>query len=170
MMIYYQLLLPQGRYFLTESPECHCIEQSCSVCRVSKTPKLSSKDTCLGVSCLLSCVLLAAAVSSHFSVYLEPSMSEGDQTQQTQRDLSSSPSDYGHDHYEPTPTSFCPDGVPLEFALLSLLAAFGAAFGILYVALTQAGGGRRKRSGETGEGSFLVFNTELADLLWTGRQ
>ena len=58
MMIYYQLLLPQGRYFLTESPECHCIEQSCSVCRVSKTPKLSSKDTCLGVSCLLSCVLI----------------------------------------------------------------------------------------------------------------
>ena len=100
-------------------------------------------------------------------------MSEGDQTQQTQRDLDASLDGYGHDHYEPTPTSFCPDGVPLEFALLSLLAAFGAAFGILYVALTQAGGGRRKRSGETGEsgeGSFLVFNTELADLLWTGRQ
>ena len=65
------------------------------------------------------------------------------------------------------PTSFCPDGVPLEFALLSLLAAFGAAFGILYVALTQAGGGRRKRRAE---GSFLLLNTELADLLWTGRQ
>ena len=102
-------------------------------------------------------------------------MSEGDQPglqlQPTQRDLDASPSGYGHDHYEPTPTSFCPDGVPLEFALLSLLAAFGAAFGILYVALTQAGGGRRKRSGEgEGEGAFLVFNTELADLLWTGRQ
>ena len=95
-------------------------------------------------------------------------MSE-DWRDQSQRDLDASPSDYGHDHYEPTPTSFCPDGVPLEFALLSLLAAFGAAFGILYVALTQAQG-RRKRSGETGEGSFLVFNTELADLLWTGRQ
>ena len=77
--------------------------------------------------------------------------------------------DYGHDHYEPTPTSFCPDGVPLEFALLSLLAAFGAAFGILYVALTQAQG-RRRRSGGTSQGSFLLFNTEFADLLWTGRQ
>ena len=99
-------------------------------------------------------------------------MSE-DWRDQSQRDLDASPSGYGHDHYEPTPTSFCPDGVPLEFALLSLLAAFGAAFGILYVALTQAGRRRRKRSGETGEtagGSFLVFNTELADLLWTGRQ
>ena len=95
-------------------------------------------------------------------------MSEGDQAlQPTQRDLDASPSGYGHDHYEPTPTSFCPDGVPLEFALLSLLAAFGAAFGILYVALTQAGGGRRRRREE---GSFLVFNTELADLLWSGRQ
>ena len=45
--------------------------------------------------------------------------------------------DASADHYEPTHTSFCPDGVPLDFALLSLLAAFGAAFGILYVALTQ---------------------------------
>ena len=67
-------------------------------------------------------------------------MSE-DWRDQSQRDLDASPSGYGHDHYEPTPTSFCPDGVPLEFALLSLLAVFGAAFGILYVALTQAGGG-----------------------------
>ena len=88
----------------------------------------------------------------------------------TQRDLQASPSGYGHDHYEPTPTSFCPDGVPLEFALLSLLAAFGAAFGILYVALTQAGRRRRRRSEEAEGGTFLVFNTELADLLWTGRQ
>ena len=31
-------------------------------------------------------------------------------------------------------------------------------------------GGGRRRSDQTGEGSFLVFNTELADLLWSGRQ
>ena len=78
--------------------------------------------------------------------------------------------DASADHYEPAHTSFCPDGVPLEFALLSLLAAFGAAFGILYVALTQAGGGRRKRSSDGGgAGHFLLFNTEFADLLWTGK-
>ena len=78
--------------------------------------------------------------------------------------------DASADHYEPTHTSFCPDGVPLDFALLSLLAAFGAAFGILYVALTQQGRRRRRRSKEYGEsGTFLVFNTELADLVWTGR-
>ena len=39
----------------------------------------------------------------------------------------------------------CPQGIPIEFALLSILAAFGAAFGILYVALTQQTMGRRRR-------------------------
>ena len=101
----------------------------------------------------------AAAVSLTFSVYLGSSMSDHhcdhcDHQSQQQRD-------YGHE-----PTSFCPDGVPLDFALLSLLAAFGAAFGILYVALTQAQG-RRRRS--AGTGTFLVLNTELADLVWSGR-
>lgn len=41
--------------------------------------------------------------------------------------------------------SYCPEGIPVEFALLSLLAAFGAAFGILYTALTLQTMGRRKR-------------------------
>ena len=39
----------------------------------------------------------------------------------------------------------CPEGVPVEFGLLTILAAFGAAFGILYRALTLKIG-RRKRS------------------------
>jgi len=39
----------------------------------------------------------------------------------------------------------CPEGIPVEFGLLSILAAFGAAFGILYMALTIKLGGRRKR-------------------------
>ena len=51
-------------------------------------------------------------------------------------DISTSPSGYGGD---------CPEGVPVEFGLLSILAAFGAAFGILYMALTIKLGGRRKR-------------------------
>ena len=32
----------------------------------------------------------------------------------------------------------CPEGVPVEFGLLTILAAFGAAFGILYRALTHS--------------------------------
>ena len=42
--------------------------------------------------------------------------------------------------------SSCPAGVPVEFALLSILAAFGVAFGVLYIALTIATGRRKKRS------------------------
>jgi len=41
--------------------------------------------------------------------------------------------------------SSCPEGVPVEIGLLSILAAFGVAFGILYRALTIKTGRRRKR-------------------------
>jgi hypothetical protein len=40
----------------------------------------------------------------------------------------------------------CPEGIPVELGLLSILAAFGVAFGILYRALTLKAGRRRKRS------------------------
>ena len=40
---------------------------------------------------------------------------------------------------------YCPEGIPVELGLLSILAAFGVAFGILYRALTVVTG-RRKRS------------------------
>lgn len=40
----------------------------------------------------------------------------------------------------------CPEGIPVEFALLSILAAFGVAFGVLYRALTLTTAKRRKRS------------------------
>ena len=58
----------------------------------------------------------------------------------------------------------CPEGVPVEFALLSILAAFGVAFGFLYRALTltTAGAGRKR-----GVGSF-VFSSILGDLAWAG--
>ena len=72
------------------------------------------------------------------------------------RDLVGAESGYGHE------TSTCPDGVPVELALLSLLAAFGVAFGILYRALTVVTG-RRRRS------SYLVFHTPMADMLWAGQ-
>ena len=82
-------------------------------------------------------------------------------------DLSAAQDGYG---YEQVHTSFCPDGVPLEFALLSLLAAFGVAFGVLYVALTM---GKRSLardvSSEEEEGDIIMFlGSQLADLLWSG--
>ena len=45
----------------------------------------------------------------------------------------------------------CPEGIPVEFGLLSILAAFGVAFGVLYMALTIITGRRKKRSLEDEE-------------------
>ena len=73
------------------------------------------------------------------------------------RQLVASESGYGYE------TSICPEGVPVEFALLILLAAFGVAFGVLYRALTLTTGKRRKRAG------YLVFDSPLADLFWSGQ-
>ena len=70
-----------------------------------------------------------------------------------------SESGYGYVHE----TSICPEGVPVEFALLILLAAFGVAFGVLYRALTLTTGKRKKRAG------YLVFDSPLADLFWSGQ-
>ena len=42
----------------------------------------------------------------------------------------------------------CPEGIPVEFGLLAILAAFGVAFGVLYMALTLTTAGRRKRSSD----------------------
>ena len=85
-------------------------------------------------------------------------------------DLSAAQDGYGHEQVH---TSFCPDGVPLDFALLSLLAACGVAFGVLYVALTM---GKRSlardlssESEEEEEGDIIMFlGSQLADLLWSG--
>ena len=73
------------------------------------------------------------------------------------RQLVASESGYGYIHE----TSICPEGVPVEFALLLLLAAFGVAFGVLYRALTLTTG---KRSA-----GYLVFDSPLADLFWSGQ-
>ena len=75
------------------------------------------------------------------------------------RQLVASESGYGYQHE----TSICPEGVPVEFALLLLLAAFGVAFGVLYRALTLTTGKRKKRAG------YLVFDSPLADLFWSGQ-
>jgi len=69
--------------------------------------------------------------------------------------LGAASSGYGH----------CPEGIPVEFALLSILAAFGVAFGILYRTLTLTTAGRKKRE----FGSF-VFSSILGDIAWAGTQ
>ena len=72
--------------------------------------------------------------------------------------------------------SSCPAGVPVEFALLSILAAFGVAFGVLYQALTIITGRRRKRNAVDSEEDVerepepeVGFVFRFADFLWLGK-
>ena len=66
-------------------------------------------------------------------------------------------SGYGH----------CPEGVPVELALLSILAAFGVSFGLLYRGLTLKTAKRRKR--EFAPFTFSSFVEGTADFFWSGR-
>ena len=82
-------------------------------------------------------------------------------------DLQVAASGGGYGHTE------CPQGIPVEFALLSILAAFGVAFGVLYMALTQQTMGRRRRrstdgDGENGEGVVGDLTFKFGDILWAG--
>ena len=74
--------------------------------------------------------------------------------------------------------SSCPAGVPVEFALLSILAAFGVAFGVLYQALTIITGRRRRKRNADELEEVEDANVEpepevgfvfrFADFLWLG--
>ena len=88
-------------------------------------------------------------------------------------DLQVAASGGGYGHTE------CPQGIPVEFALLSILAAFGVAFGVLFMALTQQTMGRRRRRStgdgddddggeEAGLGGDLAFR--FGDILWAGEK
>ena len=82
-------------------------------------------------------------------------------------DLEVAASGGGYGHTE------CPQGIPVEFALLSILAAFGVAFGVLYMALTQQTMGRRRRrstdgDGEDAEGVVGDLAFKFGDILWAG--
>ena len=102
-------------------------------------------------------------------------------------DLQVAASGGGYGHTE------CPQGIPVEFALLSILAAFGVAFGVLYMALTLTTAARRKRSVDNPElekdnmcetdsvqeligcgmrkyarGTDAGFSFKFADLVWHG--
>ena len=60
---------------------------------------------------------------------------------------------------------YCPEGIPVELAVLSLLAAFGAAFGILYRAVTLKTGGRRKKR----HVDPMHYLGNLQDFIWIGK-
>ena len=60
----------------------------------------------------------------------------------------------------------------MEFALLSILAAFGVAFGILYRAVTFITGRRKRSIYDTvvyDEQVAQDFSAPFADLLWMGK-
>ena len=64
----------------------------------------------------------------------------------------------------------CPEGVPVEFALLSILAAFATSFGILYRVFTLTTMGRRKkRFSEDGDIVNYIVGI-VADLTWKGKK
>ena len=65
----------------------------------------------------------------------------------------------------------CPEGIPVELGLLSILAAFGVAFGVLYMALTLTTAGRRKRSSdgfEHAEDDDLCETDSVQELIGCG--
>ena len=64
---------------------------------------------------------------------------------------------------------YCPGGVPVEFALLSIMAAFGASFGILYRTFTLETGGRRKRSHYQQNSIPNRIAQAAADFFWHGK-
>ena len=58
-------------------------------------------------------------------------------------------------------------GIPTELALLSLLAAFGAAYGILYTTSTNpANQGRRKK--RSTKSTTVNLEDKVLDLVWLG--
>ena len=54
----------------------------------------------------------------------------------------------------------CEEGIPTEYALLSVLAAFAVAFGILYMASTT-NTGRKKRE--------ITISDQIQDILWMSK-
>lgn len=79
-----------------------------------------------------------------------------------QADLAGAASGYGG-------YSYCPQGIPVELALCLLLAGFAVAFGILYRAVTQKTGRRRKRTVDTDVNILDDIKDKFTDIFWWGR-
>ena len=83
-------------------------------------------------------------------------------------DLSVAASGYGHSGYGHE--TYCPEGVPVEAALLAILGAFGAAFGVLYTAITMiTAAKRKKRSSDSDYSDVIEAEDMLSDTVWLGR-
>ena len=83
-------------------------------------------------------------------------------------DLSVAASGYGHSGYGHE--TYCPEGVPVEAALLAILGAFGAAFGVLYTAITMiTAAKRKKRSSDSEYPGVIEAEDMLSDTVWLGR-
>ena len=81
-------------------------------------------------------------------------------------DLAAASSGYGsygggHD------TTYCPEGVPVETALLAILGAFAAAFGLLFTTITMITMGRRRKKRQVSLSQESPPNL-INDLLWLG--
>lgn len=67
----------------------------------------------------------------------------------------------------------CPEGIPVEQAIFGALAAFAAAFGFLFRAVTMATatGRRKKRALASAEDAPLLdtLHGKVSDVLWMGR-
>ena len=64
----------------------------------------------------------------------------------------------------------CPEGIPIEQAILGIAGAAAAAFGILFRAVTQATATkrRRKRAQDAMVGGELPLIVRLQDMVWLG--
>ena len=60
---------------------------------------------------------------------------------------------------------YCPEGIPVELGLLTILAAFGVAFGVLYIALTLTTAKRRKKRSREEEEDGLSCKAESVEAL-----
>ena len=76
-------------------------------------------------------------------------------------DLNVAASGYGHETY-------CPEGVPVEAALLAILGGFAAAFGVLYTAITMITGAVRRGFKKKSAEEPLAEADKISDAIWMG--
>ena len=60
---------------------------------------------------------------------------------------------------------YCPEGIPVELGLLTILAAFGVAFGVLYIALTLTTAKRRKKRSREEEDGLSCKAESVEELI-----
>ena len=73
------------------------------------------------------------------------------------KDLAVAASGYGHETY-------CPEGIPVEAALVAILGGFAASFGVLYTAITMITGAAKKKKRSEAES----VDDRLSDAVWMG--